>query len=73
MRVSDLVVRVLDVDAVSPLGEDDGLDVFPVQAATLQSVPRRLGRGVVVLEGGESFGINILSTTCKNITPRAFT
>ena len=51
---SHLVVGVWDEGAVSPLGEDDGLHVFPVQAATLWRVSRRLRRGVVVLEGGNS-------------------
>lgn len=50
--VSDLVVGVLDVGAVSPLGQDDGLHMFPVQTATLCTVSRWLRRGVVVLEGG---------------------
>lgn len=60
--VSDLVVGILDVGAVSPLGQDDGLHVFPVQTATLRSVSRWLGRGEVVLEGGnrELYCINVL-------------
>lgn len=47
---SDLFQRLLDEGAVSPLGQDDGLHVFPVQAAALGSVQMQLGRGVVVLQ-----------------------
>lgn len=35
---SDLFQRLLDEGAVSPLGQHDGLHVFPVQAAALGSV-----------------------------------
>lgn len=35
---SDLFQGLLDEGAVSPLGQDDGLHVFPVQAAALGSV-----------------------------------
>lgn len=49
---SDLFQRLLDEGAVSPLGQDDGLHVFPVQAAALGSVEMQLGRGVVVLQEG---------------------
>ena len=41
--VSDLVVGLQDVGAVSPLGEDDGF-LFPVQTARLGGVSARLGR-----------------------------
>lgn len=34
---------------MSPLGQDDGLNVFPVQAAALGGVKGQLWRGVVVL------------------------
>ena len=50
--VSHLVVGLLDVGAVSPLGQDDGLQVLPVQTATLRSISWRLRRRQVVLEGG---------------------
>lgn len=50
---SDLFQRLLDEGAVSPLGQDDGLHVFPVQAAALGSVQMQLGRGVVVLQEGK--------------------
>lgn len=49
---SDLFQRLLDEGAVSPLGQDDGLHVFPVQAAALGGVQMQLGRGVVVLQEG---------------------
>lgn len=49
--VSDLVGRFWDVGAVSPLGQYDGVHVFPVQAASLWNVSRELGKGVVVLAG----------------------
>ena len=51
--MSDLVVGVLGVGAVSPLGQDDGLHVSPVQAAALLRVSGQLRRRVVVLEGGD--------------------
>lgn len=52
MWVSHLVGGVLDVGAVPPLGQDDGLHRFPVQTATLWNIAGRLRRRVVVLEGG---------------------
>lgn len=48
---SDLFQWLLDKSAVSPLGQDDGLHMLPVQAAALGSVQGQLGRGVVVLRG----------------------
>lgn len=48
---SHLFQWLLDESAVSPLGQDDGLHVFPVQAAALGSVEGQLGRRVVVLRG----------------------
>lgn len=47
---SDLFQRLLDEGAVSPLGQDDGFHVLPVQAAALGGVQMQLGRGVVVLQ-----------------------
>lgn len=49
--VSDLVGRFWDVGAVSPLGQYNGVHVFPVQAASLWNVSRELRKGVVVLVG----------------------
>lgn len=60
IRASDLVVGIWDVGAVSPLGQDDGLHVFPVQTATLWSVSRQLRGGEVVLVGGNIDCVNIL-------------
>lgn len=37
-EASHLFQWLLDEGAVSPLGQDDGLHVFPVQAAALGSV-----------------------------------
>lgn len=49
---SYLVVEVQYVGAVSPLGQDDGLYMLPVQTAALRSVSsaRQRRRGVVVLQ-----------------------
>lgn len=60
--MSDLVNGIVDVGAVSPLGQDDGIHVFPVQTATLWSVSRRFGGGEVVLErvNIEFYCVNIL-------------
>lgn len=74
IQISDLVVGIWDVGAVSPLGQDDGLHVFPVQTATLWSVSRQLRRGEVVLVGGNIDCINILLMSPNvNIYTQAYT
>lgn len=55
---TDLVVGVLDVGAVSPLGQDDGLHVLAVQAAALGTVCSRLRRGEFVLGGGNMTSVS---------------
>lgn len=46
---SHLLCGLLEVGAVSPLGQDNGLHVFPVQAAGFGNVSWKLGWGDVVL------------------------
>lgn len=50
MWLSDLFVRLQDVGVVSPLRQDDGIHVFPVQTATLQHISRRLRWGEFILK-----------------------
>lgn len=58
--MSDLVVGLLDVGAVPPLCQHDGLHMSPVQTVTLWSVSGRLRGGVVVLEGGSYSQFDLL-------------
>lgn len=69
--VSHLVVGVLEVGAVSPLSQDDGLHVFSVQTSALCNVSSWLQRRVVVLEGDNRDSINILLPNA-NLYTQAF-
>lgn len=56
----DLFARLQDVGAVSPLCQDDGVRVFPVQTATLRHVSRRLGWGELIQKGvGKKAKLNL--------------
>lgn len=54
MRESNLFVGLLQVGAVSPLGQDDRLHLFSVQTVTLGGVSAWLRGGEVELEGGNT-------------------
>lgn len=59
----DLVIRLQDEGAVSPLGQNDGLHILPVQTATLLRVSRRLRWGEFILRGGGGIKYNYFSSS----------